>query len=134
VKDARIFKVTRTNGKIQYCNRRAVTGMFATGLYGAGGHTVSKVESTNAEATAGWTDVTLEFRFPAGVTAGSCKRHKTYSGSRKPGYRWYADKLCTCWQIYGELHPGYPKHSAYCSEPAKDPEHCDCKMAVKLFG
>lgn len=132
-KDARIFKVTRTGGRVQYCNFRAVSGMFATGAYGAGGHTVSRVESTNPEVTDGWTDVTSEFRFPAGSDRPGCKRHRSYSGSRKPSYRWYADKLCTCWRIYGDLHPDYPRHSEYCPKPACDPANCDCKMLTKIF-
>lgn len=133
-RDARIFKVTRTNGKVQYCRRNAVSGMFATSMHGAGGHTVSRVECTNPEATEGWTDVTSEFRFPAGSDTPSCKRHKAYTGTRKPSYRWYADNLCTCWKIYSDLHPDYPKHSEYCSKPACDPANCDCKMAAKIFG
>jgi hypothetical protein len=134
-KDTRIFKVTRTNGKVQFCNFRAVSGMFAatTTLYGAGGRTVSKVEATNADATEGWTDVTLQFRFPAGRTAGGCERHRAYTGTRKPGYRWYSDKSCTCWKIYSDLHPGYPRHSEYCDTPAQDPDHCDCKMTAKIL-
>lgn len=134
VKDSRIFKVTRTNGKVQYCARNAVSGMFATGQYGSRGRTVSRVEATSAEATEGWTDVTTEFRFPAGRGAEGCMRHRTYAGSRKPAYRWYADKLCTCWKIYGDLHPGYPRHSDLCPKPASDPGHCDCQMLVKLLG
>lgn len=133
-RDTRIFRVTRTNGKVQYCKRNAVSGMFATTLYGKGMHTVSRVEATDEDATEGWTDVTLEFRFPAGRDVDGCKRHRTYTGSRKPGYRWYSDRLCTCWKIYGDLHPGYPRHSDYCSKPASDPDHCDCKMTAKIFG
>lgn len=133
MKDTRLFKVTRTSGKIQYCTFRAVSGMFGISLY-AGSHTVAKVESTDADATEGWTDVTLEFRFPAGRGADGCKRHRAYSGSRKPSYRWYADKQCTCWKIYGGLHPDYPVHSEYCSKPASDPGQCDCKMTAKIFG
>ena len=132
--DPRIFKVTRTNGKVQYCKRNAVSGMFATSMHGTGGNTVARVEATNAEATEGWTDVTLEFRFPAGQGIPRCKRHRTYTGSRKPGYRWYADKTCTCWKIYGDLHPGYPGHSDYCDKPASDPASCACQMTAKLLG
>lgn len=133
-KDARIFKVTRVGGKVQYCARNAVSGMFATSLYGAGGHTVARVEATNLEATAGWTDVTLEFRNPDLPDPARCKRHKGYGGVRKPGYRWYSDKRCTCWRIYSDLHPAYPKHSGWCDQPASDPAHCDCQMTQKLIG
>jgi hypothetical protein len=131
-KDDRVFKVTRTNGRVQYCARNAVSGMFSTGYGGAGARTVAKVEATNAEATAGWTDVTAEFTARTVVTG--CPRHRTYTGSRKPGYRWYSDRHCTCWKIYGDLHPAYPKHSIYCGKPASDPLHCDCKAAAKILG
>jgi hypothetical protein len=108
--------------------------MFATGLYGARGHTVAKVEATNSEATEGWTDVTEEFRNPAGKELPRCNRHRAYSGSRKPGYRWYADKACTCWKIYSQLHPDYPEHNGWCDEQASDPKHCGCRMITKIFG
>jgi hypothetical protein len=133
-RDTRIFKVTRIGGKVQFSNYRAVTGMFATGMYGPAGHTVARVEATNAEATAGWTDVTSEFRNPNLPDPARCKRHKGYTGTRKPSYRWYADRLCTCWRIYGDFHPDYPKHSSYCDKPASDPANCDCKMVAKLLG
>jgi hypothetical protein len=133
-KDTRIFKVTRVNGRVQYANYRSVAGMFGTGVYGAGGHTVARVEAVNAEATAGWTDCTEEFRNPALPGYERCSRHKAYTGTRKPSYRWYADKWCTCWRLYSSLHPDYPQHSDYCHQLASDPEHCDCKMAAKLLG
>jgi hypothetical protein len=130
-KDDRIFKVTKASGKVQYCNRIAVSGMFAH-CKGSHDHTAIRVEATNADATEGWTDVTLEFARRTIVTG--CRRHRSYTGTRKPGYRWYSDKLCTCWKIYGKLHPDYPKHSGWCDKPASDPQHCDCKMLVKILG
>jgi hypothetical protein len=134
VKDTRIFKVTRTTGRVQYCSKRAVSGMFASGFATKSGRTVAKVEATNAAATDGWSDVTERFRNPPAPPANHCNRHPEYTGTRKPGYRWYKDKMCKCWRLYGDLHPDYPKHSDYCHELASDPEHCSCKMAAKLLG
>lgn len=136
-RDARVFKVTRVNGRVQYVNYRSVAGMFATGHLGQQmpAPTVARVEAVNAEATEGWTDVTNEFRSPTLPDGDCCPRHKAYTGTRKPSYRWYADKACTCWKIYSALHPSYPSHSDYCShQPMIDPDQCGCKMLVKIFG
>jgi hypothetical protein len=133
-KDTRIFRVTRTTGKVQYSTRTAVGGMFATVYRGyKRGRTVAKVEATNAEATEGWTDVTEEFRNPQ-RPPDLCKRHPGYTGKQRPRWRWEGDKLCTCWVLYGTHHPDYPQHSDLCDKPATDPANCDCKMLEKLLG
>lgn len=70
--DTRVFRMTRKwggynrrtdefTGRIEYGDRKV-----ASAKCGAGGHShrygsVVKVEATNPEATAGWTDVTEEF-------------------------------------------------------------------------
>jgi len=145
-KDTRIFRVTKSKyrgERIDYCTRTAVSAMFGTSLYGSkdGRPDILKVEATNAEATDGWTDVTEEFRNPAGRPLVRCEYHRTYGGVRKPaiaGYdaefvmRYY--KRCKCWQIYTAKHPDYPTHSDFCDKLAADPATCDCKAVKKIFG
>lgn len=58
--DTRIFRLTRADGTTEYTNRRGASARLA----GGGKWTTGRIvvfEATNAEATAGWTDVTPEF-------------------------------------------------------------------------
>ena len=127
-KDTRIFRVNK-NGKIRYCTRTSVSAMFGQGRYGLG---VFTVEATNAEATAGWTDVTEEFRNPVRAKI-FCPSHPTYTGMHRTR-RHYSDEGCTCWDMFADNHPGYPKHLMFCDTPGKDPQECACRMTVKLLG
>lgn len=136
-KDTRIFRVTK-RGKISYHTRTAVSGMFGTRLYSsrAGRPDIAKVEATNPEATAGWTDVTEEFRNPDKQPDLRCPYHKGYGGVRKPtryNPAWHGSR-CLCRKIYCAAHPEYPVHSDFCSHPVSDPETCDCRVLKKIFG
>jgi hypothetical protein len=60
--DTRVFRLTYDDGSTRYGNRRKTSN--AAGAAKRGAHWYRKVhtiEATNAEATAGWTDVTNEF-------------------------------------------------------------------------
>lgn len=63
-RDDRIFKVHYEYAGPEYCARNAIVQKNMYGKRGKG--QVSKIEATNAEATAGWTDVTSEFDLPGG--------------------------------------------------------------------
>lgn len=55
--DSRVFRLTTWYGAShEYCNRRGASARCARGE-----NRVTRVEATDAEATAGWTDVTIEF-------------------------------------------------------------------------
>ena len=64
MRDTRIFKVYYEDLTVRFLNRIAVSGATAYSRNKGGGYRkglVHKIEATNAEATAGWTDVTDEF-------------------------------------------------------------------------
>lgn len=56
MQDDRVFRLTTTWGTTEYCNKRGASARCARSH-----KIVIRVEATNAEATAGWTDVTPEF-------------------------------------------------------------------------
>lgn len=56
--DTRVFKVEYERANPEFCNFRAVV-QKGKGKWSKG--RVTKIYATNAEATAGWTDVTQEF-------------------------------------------------------------------------
>lgn len=56
--DTRIFRVSYEEGAPEYANKRSVVQKYRKWDKGY----VILIEATNAEATAGWTDVTEEFR------------------------------------------------------------------------
>lgn len=63
--DTRLFKVFYKTGKIRYLARQAVGPAAASsvkyGDYAFSKGRITKILATDAEATAGWTDVTNEF-------------------------------------------------------------------------
>lgn len=58
--DTRVFKVEYARANPEFCNFRAVVQKGFKYSKGP----VIKISATNAEATAGWTDVTEEFLGP----------------------------------------------------------------------
>lgn len=62
--DTRIFRVTYAWSGVHYANRKVLGPAVAYSKKHGGGWqkgAIEKIEATNAEATAGWTDVTSEF-------------------------------------------------------------------------
>lgn len=141
-KDERIFRVTKQGYRkeiVQYKSRNAISGMFATTLYGtpAGRPDILKVEAIDP-AEIPWTDVTDEFRKKRRPR---CAYHTAYTGVRKPS-TWKLPPgdlrrfwtRCTCTSLYLDKHPDYPRHSDLCDSQASDPADCPCQMTVKLLG
>jgi hypothetical protein len=131
-KDTRIFRVTRS-GKIQYKSRVAVSAIFGTTMKSYYKTFPAKVEATNAEATAGWTDVTDEFINPVTPKV-QCRYHKGYTGVRKPTYRDSHGRYCSCWAVYRDTHPDAPGHSDFCDRWNSDATLCECVSIKKIFG
>jgi hypothetical protein len=134
--DNRIFRVVKY-GKVKYCTRTAISGMFASSGYGRQGFGITSVEATNAEATEGWTDVIGEFQ---NKPKPRCHYHKAYTGVRKPYIAsWDMDSVrrhfrsCHCWDIYTEKHPDYQTHDPLCSLTYTDPAKCSCQMLKKIL-
>lgn len=61
--DTRVFRITYGDGSVRYGNRRKASNAaaYAKGESPSWWNKANVFEATNAEATAGWTDVTDEF-------------------------------------------------------------------------
>jgi hypothetical protein len=60
--DTRLFRLTYNDGSTRYGGRRKTANAASMAKAGASWFlTVTAIAATNAEATAGWTDVTNEF-------------------------------------------------------------------------
>lgn len=137
-KDTRIFRVTKQGSyggpKTTFHTRTSVSAMFGSWSEPATRPDIKRLEYTNAEATAGWTNCIEEFRSPE-KPALVCPYHKHYTGVQKPkryNPHWYAQK-CLCWKIYCSKHPDYPMHDRMCDHPSDDPAACACDFFKKIF-
>lgn len=65
MKDTRIFEVAYSSGMVRYLTRIAVSGAASRSVFDPGSSyrkgRITRIRATNAEATAGWADVTAEF-------------------------------------------------------------------------
>lgn len=134
--DTRIFRVVKRGysgkEKFTYKTRTAVAAMFAHGGFSDSRRPdILRVEAIDP-ADIPWTDVTDEFRNKPEKP--KCYYHPTYGAVLKPRARgpWYNNR-CTCWSLYTDAHPDYPRHNPLCAQKGQDPEPCGCRILNRLL-